>query len=888
MTLPAGTKLGPYEILEPIGAGGMGEVYRARDARLGRDVAIKVLPEAFARDAERLSRFQREAKVLASLNHPNIAAIYGFEDSGNVHALVMELVEGPTLADRIARGAVPIDEALPIARQIAEGVEYAHERGIVHRDLKPANIKLADNDAVKILDFGLAKAMDADASHGDISSSPTISRLATQAGIILGTAAYMSPEQAKGKVVDRRTDIWAFGCVLYEMLTGKMAFSGESITETLAAVIREEPDWSLLPADTPPAIRGLLARCLKKDARQRLQSIGDARIAIEEVLSGAPGDSHASAAAGVRASLWRRTVPCIVAAIAVLAAIAFGVRNALRPPAEEQPSVLAFIPPPPDTSFRNFGFSAGPVVVSPDGKQLAFSAIDQKGVTKLWIRPLSSEDAAPVAGTEDASEPFWSPDSRAVGFFAGNKLKTVDLDNGTLQGLTDALCADAGGAWSKDGNILFTPNCLAPLNEVSASGGSPRPITKLEDGELQHRKPACLPDGRHFVYEALYKDGSSSPSIWIASLDSSEQQLVLKDARQPQVASGYLLFIRGVADSRRVFAQRFDPASDTLAGKAIVVAASQDYSVSGNGVLAFQGGSPQGRLEWFDRGGNSLGTVGEAAPYEVAKISPDGARFLADIADVQSHASDLWSFPVSGGVGTRLTFGPGDKVFSVWSPDGKFIAYSCHPNGKPSICRKPADGSGAEETLVTLGAGIPAAAVVDWSPDSRYLSLNEDNFKETRDEIWVLPLFGDRKPFQPVPAATNQFDGEFSPDGHWFAYFSYESGRSEVYVVPFPGPGGKYQISQTGGWDLRWDKKGHLYFLTMGNRLMEADLETDGNSLQMKAVHPLFKVSVPSFTAPFFDVTPDGSRFLVITSADPTATGSITVLSNWQAAMKNQ
>jgi eukaryotic-like serine/threonine-protein kinase len=879
MGLTSGSRLGPYEILAPIGAGGMGEVYRARDSRLGRDVAVKVLPETFARDAERLSRFQREAKMLAALNHPNIAAIYGLEDSGPTHALVMELVEGPTLADRITAGPIPVDEAVLIARQIAEGLEYAHERGIVHRDLKPANIKVSRDDSVKILDFGLAKAVEGEAVEANMGTSPTLTHMATQMGFIIGTAAYMSPEQAKAKPVDRRADIWAFGCVLYEMLTGKAAFSGESITETLAAVIRTEPDWSLLPAATPLRARVLLQRCLQKDPKQRLRDIGDARISLDEIISGAPLEAP-SPRELAGASGWR-ALPWSVAALAICAAMGLGVWIAMRSPAAEQPQVLAYIPPPPDTSFRDFGFSSGFVVVSPDGKQLAFSAIDQNGVTKLWVRPLGSNQATPVAGTEDAAGPFWSPDSRSLAFFAGNKLKTVDLDNGNVQVLTDSQC-DNRGAWGKSGTILFRPDCYhGPVSEIPSSGGSPRPVTKLEEGESSHGWPAFLPDGRHFVYVAVSEDGS--PSIWAASLDSSAKELVLKDASVPEFALGYLLF---VGSGGHVFAQQFDPSSDTLVGKAIPLAESRNFSVSGNGVLAYQGGSREGHPEWFDRSGNSLGTVGQDAVYYAGKISPDGGRVLENIDTAESDATDLWSAPASGGVATRLTFSPGRKSFSVWSPDGRDIAYSCHPNGKLAICRKSADGSGAEETLYTFTGEVSSANVVDWSPDGRFISFDE--VRDGRYENWILPLFSDKKPFQPAPVASDQYDGNFSPDGRWLAYFSYESGRPEVYVVPFPGPGGKYQISQNGGCVVRWDKNNHLYFLTMGSRLMETDVTASGESLQVKALRPLFEMSVPSFSAPFYDVTSDGSRFLVITSADPTASRSITVLLNWQAALKNQ
>ena len=883
MTISSGTRLGPYEIVAPIGAGGMGEVYRARDTKLGREVALKVLPVAFAADAERMGRFEREARVLASLNQSNIASIYGFEDSGSTRALVMELVEGPTLADRIAKGPIPVDEALAIARQIAEALEYAHERGIVHRDLKPANIKLTANDSVKILDFGLAKALEGDPGQVDISSSPTISRMATQAGIILGTAAYMSPEQAKGKSVDRRTDVWSFGCVLYEMLTAKMPFSGETVTDTLAAVIRAQPDWSLLPKDTPAHIRVLLQRCLQKDPKQRLRDIGDARIAIEEVLSGAAEEVARSA--GEIPPLWRRALPWALAAGLTVALIAVLLTWKFAPAIPQRSSVLSYIPPPAGTTFHDFGFSPGPVVVSPDGKRLAFSATDQYGVTKLYVRPLGSDEAQAISGTEGAAIPFWSPDGGSLGFVADQKLKTVNLANGNVEVLANAAedaCAD-DGAWSPSGTILYTPmGCAGPIDQISASGGKPSPVTKLDSGDTGDTSPAFLPDNRHF----LYSSSANSGSIWMGSLGSSEPKLILKDAGSPEFADGHLLFTR----DNRVFAQPFDVATGTIDGESIPLAKAQSYSAS-SGVLAFQGGTQEGRLQWFDKDGNPLGSVGPTAVYNSVRISPDGTRILAEVQEPQSNSSDLWSFPAAGGPGTRLTFGPGLKEFGAWSPDGTYVAYTCLPDGKPGICRKPANGSGTEEELHTLGreitgSGITSPNVVDWSPDGRYISWNQHVTKAALTELSVLPLFGDRKPFQPAPVSANQFDGRFSPDGRWLAYFSYETGRPEVYVVPFPGPGGKFQISQNGGWNVHWDKKSHLYFETMGNRLMEAELGFSGGAVQVKAVHPLFQLNLPSFADPFYDVGPDGSRFLVITSTDPNASRFIGLLLDWEAKLK--
>jgi len=484
--LNSGTKLGSYEVVAPIGAGGMGEVYRARDSKLGRQVALKVLPEEFARDTNRMARFEREAKLLASLNHPNIATIHGLEDSGGIRALVMELVEGPTLADRIRQGPIPMDEALPIARQICEALEYAHERGVVHRDLKPANVKVTPDDAVKILDFGLAKALEGDPASADIATSPTISRMATQAGILLGTAAYMSPEQAKAKPVDRRADIWAFGCVLYEMLTGKMAFRGETVTDTLAAVIKEDPDWSLLPANAPTRVRVLLQRCLQKDPKQRLRDIGDARISLDEVLSGAPDANAAAASAASSPGSRRLWLIAAIAAVPVLAAAYFAFLYFRPKPPAAAEEVRFQISLPERTTFTGSAPS-----LSPDGRTLAVILTGADGKSRLWIRSLNALDAHPLEGTEGANGwPFWSPDSKSIAFVAMGKLLKIDVSGGPPQALCDVGLV-LGGAWTSDHKILFSP--AGPLLEISESGGQPSSASTGRTGAF----PTILPDGRH-------------------------------------------------------------------------------------------------------------------------------------------------------------------------------------------------------------------------------------------------------------------------------------------------------------------------------------------------------------------------------------------------------
>lgn len=910
--LELGTVIAHYRVTGKLGAGGMGQVYRARDSKLQRDVALKILPQAMARDPQRMARFEREAQVLASFNHPNIGAIYGLEESNGIRALAMELVEGETLAEWIdgsvapgfspasgglkastaqarRQGPIPIDEALPIAKQVCEALEYAHERGIIHRDLKPANIKVTPEGSVKILDFGLAKVLSPNGPPEalGLSSSPTANAAATELGMILGTAAYMSPEQAKGQPVDQRCDVWAFGCVLYEMLTGTRAFGRSTFTETLAAVINDEADMGRIPPSMPAAITKLIRRCLTKDLRQRLQAIGEARITIEEQQSGISdgevGPGLTDRIGSPRSPLQRAAPWAIagVASAALLVVVLLWKFAASRP--QEFPAFF-YISPPAGTAFRDFGFGAGPIAVSPDGTKLAFSATDENGLTELYVRPLASNATQAIAGTDDAARPFWAPDGRSIGFFADQKLKTVNLDNGNVQVLADAVedvCA-SGGAWSPEGVILYTPRgCNGTLSEIPASGGVPRPATHLESGALGQTSPFFLSGGRKFLF---LSNSGFTESIWMASLHSNAQRLVLKGAASPQFASERLLFIR----NNHVFAQPFDPASGTLSGVAAAVTEAHAYSVSDNGVFAFQGGTPQGRLEWFDRRGNPVGTVGPVKEYWDAKISPDGKRILADVVDPETELSDLWSYPAAGGIGTRLTFTPGVHAVSVWSPDGKNIAYSCFPGGKAGICAEPSDGSGSEKTLLILGPEVFLSPVVDWSPDGRYISFDVRSANSPGMQNWIEPLFGDHKPFQVAPVNAAQFDGNFSPDGRWMAYFSYETGRPEIYVVPFPGPGGKYQISQNGGWDVRWDKKGRLYFLTMGNRLMEADLGTGGKSLQVEAIHALFQLSLPSYADPLYDVSPDGTRFLVITSADPNASRSIGVLLDWQAKLNGE
>jgi eukaryotic-like serine/threonine-protein kinase len=905
MPLQPGNRLGPYEILAAIGAGGMGEVYRARDAKLGRDVALKVLPEAFARDAERMARFQREAKVLASLNHPKIASIYGLEDSGATHALVMELVEGPTLADRIHSGPIPIDETLRIAKQITEALEYAHERGIVHRDLKPANIKVTNDDAVKVLDFGLAKAIEGDAASMDIATSPTMSRMASQAGVLLGTAAYMSPEQAKGKAVDRRADIWAFGCVLYEMLTGKMAFHGESVTDTLAAVIKEEPDWSRLPAGTPIRVRALLQRCLQKDPKQRLQAIGDARISLDEVLSGAAEPSLAGAA-GISAPLWRRSLPWALFGVTAIAfaALAWVHLRVVDTPARTVDAIRFQIPLPQSATLPNDSIFS----VSPDGSHLAFFAAGSDGVQRVWVRPLDSLEARSLPGSEspDATPFFWSPDSRYIAFYTDGRLKKIDISGGPAETLCDLPDEEIGGSWNRDG-VIIVGQQHGGLLRVSANDGSVSPLTTLDPSrkEIYHDFPSLLPDGHHFIY-LRFSSKTENSGVYVGSLDVKPEEQgakrLLATAYRPayvpssDAGTGQVLFI----SDGTLMTQTFDTRRLELVGEPVPVAERVGFfrtfgffSASTNGVLVYRTGSsgaPQ--LTWFDREGKILGMVGDPGYTLALSLSPDGTRAAISRYDSSANAA-LWLVDLSRGTTTRFTFGPSRDPFATWSPDGRRIIFAYNPSGVLDLYQKLASGVKDEELLLKSSDNkFPTS----WSRDGRFLLYDSsDPNPRAKDALWVLPLAGDKKPFPFLRTEFNNGEGKFSPDGRWVAYVSDESGRDEIYVRTFSpnfaaaasDTGGKWLISSQGGSGPRWRGDGkELYYLASDGKLMAVEIATT----------PVFRAGVPkalfqtqgnavSMIQYSWEPSPDGKRFLFVTPAEQ-GTVPFTVVLNWQAGLK--
>jgi len=877
MPLAPSARWGPYEILSSIGSGGMGEVYRARDTTLGRDVAIKVLPDAFAHDAERMARFEREAQVLASLNHPHIASIYGLEESGDVRALAMELVDGPTLADRIAQGLLPLDEALDIARQIAEGVEYAHEKGVIHRDLKPANIKLTADGTVKLLDFGLAKAVDEPGPQGNPSVSPTLTMQSTRLGVILGTAAYMSPEQASGKPVDRRSDIWSFGVVLWEILSGSRLFDGETVSHTLADVLRGEIDVNKLPAGTPAVILELVGRCLDRDMKTRLRDIGEARIAIQKYRAD-PSEAARLSERAVTGHERGERLAWIAACGLLLATLAF---IYYRPEAKELRIVKLSVLPPEKAAFF------GPPAVSPDGRHVTFAATAGEK-TQLWVRDLDSLAARPLPGTEGALNPFWSPDNRFIAFFAGGKLKKVEVVGGPAQTLCDA-SAGRGGAWSRTGVIVFTPGILDSLYRVPAAGGNATPLIALDQslGEDSLRCPWFLPDGHHFLYTARNSDVEKS-AIYAGDLGSKEKRRILNaNSNAVYAPPGFVVFLR----ERTLMAQPFDAGSAQTTGDPFPIVEKIDFisayggffSVSQNGVLAYLSSSAGSnvQLNWFDRGGKPLSAVGAPGNLFSTSISPDGSTVAVARSDPQMSTGDIWLHDLTRGATSRFTFGPKTSGYPVWSPDGSRIVFGSTRDGTFRLYVKPTGGAGKEELLSNLH-GVPS----DWSRDGRFIVFNQ--FGTKGYDIWVLPISGDRPlvPGKPFPFLQTEFSesgAKLSPDSKWVAYTSNESGQNEVYVQTFPSPGGKSQISTGGGNRPVWRRDGReLFYIAADGKLMAVEVKL-GSKLEAGAPKPLFDTRLGNGP---FDISPDGRRFLLANPSEDAGRTPMTVVVNWTGEVK--
>jgi Tol biopolymer transport system component/tRNA A-37 threonylcarbamoyl transferase component Bud32 len=901
LRLASGERIGVYEITAAIGEGGMGQVYRATDTTLGRHVAIKVLPDAFAEDGERVARFEREAKTLAALNHPHIAAIYGFEKTSGAHALVMELVEGEDLSARISRGAIPLDEALPIAQQIAEALQAAHEQGIVHRDLKPANIKLRSDGTVKVLDFGLAKAFEGESAVTPHSFAPTItSPAATRTGTILGTAAYMSPEQARGRVVDRRTDVWSFGAVVYEMTTGKRAFHGEDVTETIAAVVKEQPD--LKPV--PPQLRRLIAACLEKDPRKRVQAIGDVWLLVEQ-------NEQTAAVTNPRRQSW---LPWTVAATAVLVAAFVSLMHfGEQPPAAE--SVRFRIVPPDGLSL--VGGQAP--TVSPDGRHVVFVGDGGDLRRNIWLHSLDSVESKIIAGTEGGVRPFWSADSRMIAFFVGGRLLKTAAAGGPVQTIaTVGAGAGAGlaGAWNTDGVIVFA--AADGLRRISADGGDSTALTTLDRsrGEFSHGAPAFLPDGKHF----LYFRQSSPPDnngVYVGSIDdvnASPRHIVAADGGAayvpaPAGTAGHLVYVR----EQSLIAQPFDPGRRIVTGPAVPISEQSGdvgpafFTASTNGVLAYRPNRATGdsALLWFSRSGALENTALKPGFVDVA-LSPDGMRAAGSSSDVSMRgvltggfipgglsrmprAANLWIGDLDRGTRRRLTSSTALDGSPVWSPDGQRIVFASNRDGVASLYQIAPSGGSEHLLLESKANPMPT----DWSKDGRFL-LYSTFSEKSQEDIWVLPMAGDGsvagKPFLYISSQFSEGEARFSPDGQWVAYRSNETGQSEVYVRSFPTPSVVVPVSTGGGTEPRWRRDGReLFYHGPRGRIMAVDVATA----------PVFKVTGEArrlFDAPFFggpnrpnsfDVDANGSRFLVNASPDGKLDhGSITILLNWQAAAK--
>jgi Tol biopolymer transport system component len=859
LPLNPGTRLGGHSIVASLGAGGMGEVYRATDSKLDRDVAIKVMPAELAQDPERLARFEREAKLLASLNHPNIAHVYGFEsarleDGSTTHFLAMELVEGEDLAERLKRGAIPVDDALATAEQIAEALEEAHEKGIVHRDLKPANVKLTADGKVKVLDFGLAKAYAGDSGTGsgaDLSQSPTLAHTGTQAGVILGTAAYMSPEQARGKAVDKRADIWAFGVVLFEMLTGRRLFAGETVSDILAAVLKEEPPWAELPPGLPSPLQRVLRRCLRKQPRDRFHDIADVRLELSEAPEAATGTSEEAPARFSRG----RILPWALAFAAAGAAAWLGLRAA-----NEQPSprtVVASILPPLGVEFL---VERG-LALSPDGRELVFAARDDKGAGDLWLRRLDDPAARKLPGTQEGHAPFWAPDGRHLGFVATGKLKRIELETGLVENVAELPADENGGsaAWGPDGEIVFS-SWEAAFKRVPARGGAPVEVSPAETTPVERVWPTFLPGGKRFLY--LWRDYSDSKplrQLRASSLDGSLDREVLSlNSNALYASSGYLVWWQ----DGNLRAQRFDPERLAVSGEPRVIAAGVEFnpsrglaafSLSGTTLVYREGGVWLGEeLVRVSRSGEELGPIGPPGNYYHPRLSPDGSRVAVDRSD-ETNRGDVWVYEIERGTGTRFSAAPEDESDPQWSPDGRRIAFWAALGEHNLIrVRASADARPAEE--FPLDGFRPR--LTDWSAGDVLLV-------ERGGDIWAGTL-SDRsfKPFVESPFA--EASAVASADGGLVAYNSDETGRPEVYVRTLPDSGRRWRVSTDGGRTPVWRRDGgEIYYVDADERITAVTVRSSSGDLVLGRPRALFHVELKKAVGQAQFDTLDGETFVV-------------------------
>src|ERR1700722_11725311 len=883
MSLASGSRVGPYEIVAPAGAGGMGEVYRARDSRLNRDVAIKVLPAAFARDPDRLRRFQQEAQAVAALNHPNILAVHDFGEHDGSPYLVTEFLEGETLRGRLNSGALPARKASEFAEQIARGLAAAHDKGIVHRDLKPENIFVTRDGRVKILDFGLAKLI---RQEGAISSDAATLASQTEPGVVMGSAGYMSPEQVKGQVADHRSDLFSFGAILYEMLSGKRAFRGDTSVEIMSAILKEDPpEFAETNRSLSPALVRIVRHCLEKNPEERFQSARDVAFAL-----GSLSESGSVATSTLRVETgraWRPWVRVAVeAALLGLALSLFLTRHSEKPSAGMQASIL---PPPGDGFWANQTQAAA---ISPDGKFLALIAM-RNGHTQLWMRPLDASDAQPIAGSEDAQNPFWSPDSRYIGFFSSDKLKKVDISGGKISDICPSGAFSMGGTWSSQGVIVFATFANV-LKRVPDGGGTPQPIsgTTPSSDALGQYWPVFLPDGKHILY-LDWRDpigDADANGVWIGSLDGEKARRLPFDATNVQYTGGYLLYSR---DSD-LFAQEFDLSRLELTGPELPVARNIQYdtffedaafTASAKGILVYAplGTGVDSELTWMDRSGNPLGVLGEPGQFQPQSISPDGKRVAVDVKPSVAR-EEPWIYEVDRG--TRIPLDPAESGPAldnpVWSPDGKQVAYRSTVGKESAIGVRPYDGSG-QEKQIGRDAGVFTAE--DWSPDGRYLSVDVSKFlgpQNWHDTLQVRRVDGAGKPELEIDNAAG---GHFSRDGHWLAYSDDTSGQ--IYVTPFPGPGGRIAVSSAGGFDPRWRGDGQeLFYVADDYTLVSVAVRESPQEFHVLSSSTLFRLQIPS-GAGFYDVTRDGKRFRVNARTHKEQAAPLTLVTNWSPQLQN-
>jgi eukaryotic-like serine/threonine-protein kinase len=884
MPLGPGTKLGPYEVLAPLGAGGMGEVYRARDERLKRDVALKVLPAAYTDDPERVRRFEQEAQAASALNHPNILAVHDFGAQDGTTYIVAELLEGETLRSRLAGGALPLRRVLAYAQQIVSGLAAAHEKGIVHRDLKPENVFITSDGRVKLLDFGLAKL-----THGKGGSGET--NLETQTrdtgpGVMLGTVGYMSPEQVRGKPAEPRSDIFAFGAILYEMLSGQRAFRGDTAADTLSAILtREPPELSEPGGRVPESLGRIVRHCLEKNPEARFHSASDIAFDLE-ALSGSSGDSRAVARAPLR---WRAAPP---AAIAAIAALALGfwwggqVVRSTSPPGKAVRSVILL---PEGVILAN-------MAISPDGTQLAVSGIDREGKRRLWVRSLDASEFRPLPVPEGSDLPFWSPDGRFLAFFVAGTLRKIDVSAGPPTVLADA--SVIGGTWGPGGEILFS-GARGAILKVSASGGKPTPVTKLDPArhETSHRYPQFLPDGRHFLYLAVNLAGNpedEANQVHVASLDSNDDRIVMRGYSRTLYALGHLLYMRAATFAGPLMAQPFDPTRLETHGEPVTVAESvsvfgdyylfASFDVSANGTLVYDGEQVVSRLAWFDRAGRPLGTFGEPAVVQAPRISPDGTRVAYAEFDASLNKMQIWIGDLSRGVRTRLTSGPSENSRPIWSPDGSRIAFQTDRKHQGDIYLKSSQAGGTEAPLYEAAS---LSYPEDWSRDGGLLSLF--HYSEDRTPtLGVLRPSGEDRPTDLVQSDFNALgQSRFSPDGRWLAYINGETQRPEVYVTSLPVRDTTLQISSAGGVLPSWRRDGReLFYATPDGMMMSVDI-VPGPKLSAGTPKPLFRATAPKTMGAFalYDVTPDGQRFLVVEPVVHGSSAPVNLVLNWTAGL---